>query len=568
MYGKRRHEDEQGDESFVDPLVNLQTTIFHLGDPITRGIQGEDTPRLVAEEDIKRVVDIIKRELDRNPDWLTHVMEAIVGGALVMPHKTALYAVMTALLYSGKPQVGQMAVEMAAQELLDSEVSCSLLFGQFVRWILELGNCRVIEEELVDAFLKELEDQDSVRLAKNWSKNNPDLTHSSLAFDQTIDALIPLQDIPLPIDRLKDYGDKHLAVIGFLDYSTTSPHLSNEQAYRWLDVIVEVFELNHHKTCELIFLALPQQEPLLVNYLFSALLDVSSTSIKVNRSQVLLINSCKMSRAFAPTMIKALKVIMNEGHLLYDGVIDHIRVTRLAEWFALHLTQFDFKWPWDAWQGLLTNEDKVDQQVQNARKTFLTLAIDRLHRLSYAERLEQVLSTEFRSLVDARHYTLERETFKYAGEDDEHTRSLLEALRNRASCEEVLNATKGDVDRLVHCLLFLGCRTLSHTMAILERYSDALNAFDAISVISSVVNYYYDSICLQPCELVIQKLIHQGVLKSSTVLEWMNMREQFSMNIVRMIVERESSVVDAIHAYTNDPSNGAWWRCTSRYIHQ
>ena len=54
-----------------------------------------------------------------------------------------------------------------------------------------------------------------------------------------------------------------------------------------------------------------------------------------------------------PTFPRGMSACVREAFLRMDAM-DPLLRTRLSQWLAYHLSNYDFMWPWDKWKHVLT----------------------------------------------------------------------------------------------------------------------------------------------------------------------------------------------------------------------
>ena len=84
------------------------------------------------------------------------------------------------------------------------------------------------------------------------------------------------------------------------------------------------------------------------------------------------VDVCKLM----PTFPRGMSACVRESFLRMD-VMDPLLRTRLSQWLAYHLSNYDFMWPWDKWKHVLT------APLHDAQRSFFTGCLD-LH-LTYGE---------------------------------------------------------------------------------------------------------------------------------------------------------------------------------------
>ena len=553
---KRRHDDEQ--DSYTSN-VDLQQSIFRLGDQTRHSS--------TLEEEIKRVSGLIFDCLSDNEGSSlleNSLLETIVGSALLLPHKTSVYAMLVGLLAHKHPRFASLAVDLACQELFSSaEDLTSALMGQFARWMIELANCRVVDRAVVLALLDRLAARsdafkEHVAMSIPWLYQQDAEVQSRmqafgikplqrresmpfLAFDDTLDALQPIDDLPVDVDRILALPVHTFQPVLDILPASNDTGVPAEQSYRWIEVIFSGLALNHRKASEYLIHAIPD-ERLLVNFLFTRLLRPSHSTVGIG-GEVMLVAGCRISRSFAPAMAKAFRALIARPA---DFNVDFIGATRLAEWFAFHLSQFDFKWSWDEW------EPYTCLGSGNVQRYFLSILLDRLHRLSYVEKIEAVVPAAFRTAFPVTSSVLERTTWDCA--TDEHADHLLALLRSKAtdSIQEMLQTDQITLHMLIHAMLFLACKTLSHTMAILDRNAELLRTLaskgkDEKKKITRAVLDYFGGELGEACELVLAKLLlHLRVIDATSLLDAMldNLSGDFRVSSVSWRLVRLASSVD------------------------
>jgi nuclear cap-binding protein subunit 1 len=195
----------------------------------------------------------------------------------------------------------------------------------------------------------------------------------------------------------------------------------------------------------------------------------------------LLLELCKLQ----PNQIPL--VLAQATELLFDR-LDHMKascVERFSSWFAYHLSNFQFKWSWEDWKDCVSDEDK-----QSPKNCFLRETLVRSMRLSYHQRVAELMPATMNSLVPQN----PKPTYKYVSDeaaDLEGTsvaNKLLELFKERAIPEDVFQALRDIPDKynevdneyesfnplkievFTSTLLYYGHKSFSHTFASLAKY--------------------------------------------------------------------------------------------------
>ena len=194
----------------------------------------------------------------------------------------------------------------------------------------------------------------------------------------------------------------------------------------------------------------------------------------------------------------------------------------LARFFAFHLSNFEFRWTWEEWTSAAS---KALSGETSPLERFVDLLVDALGRLSYGDRLRAALpaSGPWHELIAQHRHEVEREAFAYSDKaialsngESVQWNSVLAAIKGAPEAD--LNLDLVPTDGLVQTMLFSGCKTVSHTMAILERYGPSLlSKRDPAKVLAAVIAFHSGAFTL-PCELTIQRLLDLKLLPWDVLL--------------------------------------------------
>ena len=173
---------------------------------------------------------------------------------------------------------------------------------------------------------------------------------------------------------------------------------------------------------------------------------------------------------------------------------------------------------------------------------FITGAIDKEIRLSFAQRIKGTLPEPYQSLISE---GKEKDTpeFKYSSDMTPYAkegREIMQLIRRRASDEEIqapITAIEEQAkslgvedpmlpstDALVTAVCFVGAKSLSHVLSCIERNKERLLAIGPKSaqarrqIITSVMEYWAD----QPgiAINIVDKLLNYTILTPLAVIEW------------------------------------------------
>ncbi|KAJ5753818.1 uncharacterized protein N7511_007971 [Penicillium nucicola] len=273
-------------------------------------------------------------------------------------------------------------------------------------------------------------------------------------------------------------------------------------------------------------------EDVAVDAVFSQLFQLPAAEHKLVYYHSLLTECCKIApAAIAPSLGRAIRFLYNNLQTM-----DLELTNRFLDWFAHHLSNFGFTWKWSEWA------DDLDLPAIDPRMSFITGALDKEIRLSFAQRIKGTLPEPYPKLITP---GKEKDTpeFKYSSDMTPYSKEgqeLMQLVRKKATDEEIQpvmaaieEQAKGQgvedpkipsTDAFVTSLCFVGSKSLSHVLSCIERSKDRLLALGTESprarcqIITSVMEYWAD----QPgiAINIIDKLLNYTILSPLSVLEW------------------------------------------------
>uniref|UniRef100_A0A3P9L725 Nuclear cap binding protein subunit 1 n=1 Tax=Oryzias latipes TaxID=8090 RepID=A0A3P9L725_ORYLA len=193
------------------------------------------------------------------------------------------------------------------------------------------------------------------------------------------------------------------------------------------------------KTCAAQLLSYPGKNKIPLNYhivevIFGELFQLPSPPHIDVMYTSLLIELCKLQPGSLPQVLaQATEMLYMRLDTMNTSCMD-----RFINWFAHHLSNFQFRWSWDDWADCLT----VD--LDKPKPKFVKEVLEKSMRLSYHQRIVDIVPATFSALIPADPIF----TFKY---EDESASSLpgyptsvtvSNAIKNRASNEEILAILK------------------------------------------------------------------------------------------------------------------------------
>ncbi|KAJ3045244.1 Nuclear cap-binding protein subunit 1 [Rhizophlyctis rosea] len=341
--------------------------------------------------------------------------------------------------------------------------------------------------------------------------------------------------------------------------------------------IIRIFSLNH-KECSRFLRDLPQffDEGYLQNNGYNVMAAVTETlfseMLRLPRSQersmyyaTLLIDLVKEDpSAFPKVLGRAIRLLYNrlDGQRNLSGGMDVECIRRLSEWFAVHLSNFNYAWKWQDWEGVLSADRS------SGRFVFIKETLEKCIRLSYYDRVKGSVPANFvgellpavapgprfkyesaEATGDAKLHELisdlQKQLSKKAG--PEEVRETLQKIRNHAAgkplsssamnidsgAEEETDMGSGVVlgdpkqiarEVLVQCLLKHGSLSFSHFLNVTERYVGPLRECnerddDCAHTVRIIADFWAES--PQNMEIVFDKLMNYRVVDPLSILRWL-----------------------------------------------
>ncbi|VDN02912.1 unnamed protein product [Thelazia callipaeda] len=223
------------------------------------------------------------------------------------------------------------------------------------------------------------------------------------------------------------------------------------------------------------------------------------------------------------------QVIAQAAELFYQRIdsMQIICIDRLIDWFSYHMSNFEYRWSWSDWNDCI----KLDYLAP--RHMFVREVIDKCMRLSYHQRMTEVLPPTFAKMIP------EKPTICYDLNDEEHpdhdfAATLEKAFRDKIPAEEMndllRDATVNNMDIsskmsiFLKVLLFLARKTFSHNFAALTRYYLTLKEFigNREDVQLNILRSLYETwkFHKQMITVLVTKLLKMSIVDASSVVAW------------------------------------------------
>lgn len=273
-------------------------------------------------------------------------------------------------------------------------------------------------------------------------------------------------------------------------------------------------------------------EDIIVDASFAQLLRLPTPEHKPVFYHSVLTESCKLApAAVAPSLGRAIRY-------LYRNVdrMDLDIANRFLDWFAHHLSNFGFTWKWTEWV------DDVELPHVHPKKAFILDALDKEIRLSFAARIKGVLPDPYKPLI-AKEKELDSPDFKYSDPstpfaaeatelmtgikqkaDDAEIAAIFSKIEQEASNAGLRNPKLASTDAYMTSICYIGSKTLSHAVALIERCRERLTTIANESpecqkqIITSVMEFWKHQ--TGTGVFLVDKMLNYGFITPMMVVEW------------------------------------------------
>lgn len=226
-----------------------------------------------------------------------------------------------------------------------------------------------------------------------------------------------------------------------------------------------------------------------------------------------------------------------------ESVLDPERVRVLTDWFATHLSNFSFAWGWQEWA-----DDMADLSAAHPKRVFVERTLELEVRLSYYERIRGTVDD---SLLEHGVMPADAPGPRYMFTDDTvpnaaFAKRIEQAIRTREEPDTVADDLRSfrsqlidedgvdgsEADRLMRevvtqAMLYIGSRSLSHFLNVVERYrslfdvilsssgDDQDTAAAQVDLLRVIASFWRDN--AQFRIMVTEKLMQYGLVKPLAV---------------------------------------------------
>ncbi|KAL3701469.1 hypothetical protein R1sor_019491 [Riccia sorocarpa] len=286
------------------------------------------------------------------------------------------------------------------------------------------------------------------------------------------------------------------------------------------------------KECAAYMVGLPvpfRYEYLMAETVFSQLLLLPYPPFKLIYYTVVMVDLCKALPGAFPA------VVAGAVRSLFARVADmdvECR-TRLVQWLSHHLSNFQFVWPWEEWAHVL------EQPKWSPQRVFAQEVLEKEVRLAYWEKVKESLQNcpKLIELLPPKNNTpaykyedrqaVSAEEHKFASEVLQMVRSKKTAREIQVYMEEKILPDYGQkmaIEISVHTFLYIGSKSFTHTVGMLEKYGTVLSKLAGnnhslqtvmVDAVASFWNY-----SAQMTAIVIDRMMGYRIVSNLAIVAW------------------------------------------------
>ncbi|KAL2649459.1 hypothetical protein R1flu_017587 [Riccia fluitans] len=294
-----------------------------------------------------------------------------------------------------------------------------------------------------------------------------------------------------------------------------------------------VFFLNGcRKECAAYMVGLPvpfRYEYLMAETVFSQLLLLPSPPFKLIYYTVVMVDLCKALPGAFPA------VVAGAVRSLFAKVADmdvECRA-RLVQWLSHHLSNFQFVWPWEEWAHVLELPKWSPQRV------FVQEVLEKEVRLSYWEKVKESLQS-CPKLVDFLPPKNNTPAYKYedrqavSAEEYKLAAEILQMVRSKKTARDIQvymeekilpdHGQKMAIEIAVQTFLYIGSKSFTHTVGVLEKYGTVLSklvgnshAWQTVMVAAVAMFWKYSA---QMTAIVIDRMMGYRIVSNLAIVAW------------------------------------------------
>ncbi|EPZ35893.1 MIF4-like, type 1/2/3 domain-containing protein [Rozella allomycis CSF55] len=329
-----------------------------------------------------------------------------------------------------------------------------------------------------------------------------DSPFSDLLMNQTQHELRPLRIEAIEVSGNIPFQEKVFYLLDSEEamYQKDS-YPEKESMDRWIlmDIVWNIchfFEINHKECVQaLMLIDVPANvNRAIVETIFINLL--SNPSFKIAYYVTLLCDLCKSYPRIIPKDIG--KILFTVFEQMDAWELDYYALDRFSSWFALHLSNFNLKWPWDDWKEIIESENGNSRQ-----KLFIEQTISKLLSLLYVNRVKA-------ALPDFLHVFIPSSLMTFDG--DETLIGMLKEKKSKEEINEYLSNCENSLEKLIHSIWKFGSKSFTFILIAIERSLPILKDLvstdqDQIEILKLTLEFFQNN-----HQLISYNLVHPKVL--------------------------------------------------------
>ncbi|SMR56682.1 unnamed protein product [Zymoseptoria tritici ST99CH_3D1] len=247
-------------------------------------------------------------------------------------------------------------------------------------------------------------------------------------------------------------------------------------------------------------------EDVIIDAVFSQIFQLPSPEHRLVYYHSLITESCKISPgAIAPSLGRAIRFLFRNIDQM-DMELSY----RFMDWFAHHLSNFEFRWKWTEWVP------EVELSNLSPKKAFINGVLDKEIRLSFAKRIRETLPEPYHKLIpaskekDIPDFKFNNDQTPYAKEGrevlallkkkaaEEEIQKVLDSVHAQASERGVEDPLVPSTDIYMTSILSIGSKSLSHVLSTIDRCKERLLEIGGRSeaarrqIVASVLDFWCD----------------------------------------------------------------------------
>ena len=304
-------------------------------------------------------------------------------------------------------------------------------------------------------------------------------------------------------------------------------------------------------------------EDIAVEAILAQMFDISQPS-SLGLPQVyfhtLLIEACVLApQDLGPVVGRGVRFLFNNLTTADAEVI-----YRMVDWFAQHVSNFNFTWKWNEWL------DTLQLPPDHPKQVFIREFLAKQVRLSYPERVREVIPPEFADLVPN---PPDVPSCKY--EDNKDWQDLVQSLRdtdggnivsgdgnNSQDPHNVLSHTENASDLLIHAICHLGNRSVTHASTWIHKTEKLILEFcsNKENIVAAVMDYWSQSKWVGA--LVIDQFVKIDAVSVAHIIEYVASKSDMLLSAVGWELLSYDSSLSArvLEPVTIDGEYGTWWK--------